>query len=59
MNMAKNWTPSEVVEVICKGKDKASIADIGKRLPFFAMAIASINGASPAAGKVLFGILSS
>ena len=39
--MAKNWTAAEAVKVIREGKDKAAIADIGRRFPIFTVFAAS------------------
>lgn len=39
--MAKNWTAAEAVKVIREGKDKAAIADIGRRFPIFTVLAAS------------------
>jgi outer membrane biosynthesis protein TonB len=39
--MARNWTVAEATKVICDGKKKAEMMDIGRRFPLLSMAIAS------------------
>ena len=42
--MATNWTLAQAKKVITEGTDLAAIADIGRRFPLTALAIAKIGG---------------
>lgn len=44
--MAKNYTLSEAVQILAEGKDKAALADLGKRYPALSIALAGLIATS-------------